>query len=190
MDRKLCFIDVETTGLYETKHGVTQLAAIIDINGKVEDEIDLKMSPFKEDWIDDRALAVTGVNKDTLFHRPDPVQQYVKLLSTLEKFVRKSDDRDRFFFVAYNAPFDDGFVRNWIKKCGGGPKGFSNWFWNPNICIMNTACLALMEQRHEMDNFRLGTVADKLGLKPTGDLHDALVDIRLSREIFYKITQG
>jgi DNA polymerase III alpha subunit (gram-positive type) len=41
-----------------------------------------------------------------------------------------------------------------------------------------------MDSRDEMKNFKLGTVAERLGLSAEGDLHNAFVDIILTKDIF------
>ena len=53
---------------------------------------------------------------------------------------------------------------------------------------MRMAGQALAEDRHKFPNFKLGTVCDKLGIKPTGELHGALVDIELTMALYNRIT--
>jgi len=47
----------------------------------------------------------------------------------------------------------------------------------------------LSERRAEMVNFKLGTVADFMGVKVEGEaLHNAMYDIYLTREIYNIVT--
>lgn len=188
MDKKLLFLDVETTGLYPSKSGIIQVAGIIEINGEVIEEFNLNMAPFPEDWINDQALKANGVLRETLFDRPDPNVQFQKLISILEKHVDKRAAVNKLWFLAYNSNFDNEFMRAWFKKCGD--KDFSKWFHNPDLCVMRMAGLALMDERVQLDNFKQGTVARKLGIEvDESKLHDALYDIHITRKIFKKITE-
>ena len=43
---KLLYIDTETTGLYPNKHGLTQVAAIVVIDGEEVDSCNLDINPL------------------------------------------------------------------------------------------------------------------------------------------------
>ena len=57
---KRAYIDLETTGLWSYKHGVTQIAVIIEMDGHIVDQADIRCRPFPQDAIDPRALEVQG----------------------------------------------------------------------------------------------------------------------------------
>lgn len=53
---------------------------------------------------------------------------------------------------------------------------------------MVLATLALADKRAKLQNFKLATVAEAMGVKvEEADLHDAMYDIYLTKEIFDKI---
>jgi DNA polymerase III alpha subunit (gram-positive type) len=184
---KRVFIDVETTGLYATKHAIHQIAGLIEIGGEVVDSFNINMRPFDDAWISDEALAVTKKTKAEIMAYPDWKTQFVKLRSCLEKHIDKSDPADRFVFLAYNAPFDNEFIRAMFKRSGDW-KLLGKTFVNPQICIMVLAGMALEPKLGTLEKFKLGHVARELGLEvEEGNLHDALVDIELSRQVFYKV---
>lgn len=183
---KLCFIDTETTGLFPWKHGIIQIAFIIVIDGVVKEKVDLMVNPFPQDAIEDGALKANGRDRDTLFNNLPPAEAFTKLESTLAKYVKKTDTSDKFFFCAYNAKFDEEFMRQWFKK--NGSNYFGSWFFSPTIDVMVLAGLSLLEERPKMENFKLGTVLQHLGIKPTGNLHDGMVDIEATYQLFKKLT--
>lgn len=194
MPTKRIFLDVETTGLWESKHAIHQFAGLIEIDGKVVDSFDLKMRPWEGAVIDvDKRtqvpipLMVSGITSETINAYPDPAVQVSKFLSICEKYIDFADEKDRFMLVAYNAEFDTKFVRMLMMKFGrGNPfKRFGQVFRTTSICARVTSAVALEEKMGEMKDFKLATVAETFGLRPEGELHDAMTDIKLTREVFY-----
>jgi DNA polymerase-3 subunit epsilon len=187
---KHCHIDVETTGLWAGKHAITQLSGIIEIDGVVVDTFDLPMAPWDGALIDDKALEVTNKTLAEIKAYPRASVQFAKFLSILDKYVDKSNPADGYFFIAYNAPFDTEFVRAMFKREARNWKLYGTYFHNPAICSMVVAGLSLMKDVPHMENFKLGTVAKHLGVQVEGELHDALVDVKVSREIFKRCTEA
>lgn len=195
MPTKRIFLDVETTGLWETKHAIHQLAGLIEIDGKVVDTFDLRMRPWEGAVIDvDRKtqipvpLKVSGITNETIMAYPDPAVQCSKLLSICEKYIDMADDKDRFFLVAHNAEFDTKFMRMFMMKFGKGSpfSRFGKVFRTSSICTRTLAAVALEEKYADMENFQLATIAKEFGLDMSGiALHDAMGDIKLTRDVFY-----
>ena len=52
---KVCWIDTETTGLDPEENGLLQVAYIIEENGHIIAEDNLKIKPFEIDKIDEKA---------------------------------------------------------------------------------------------------------------------------------------
>ena len=181
---KLFFIDVETTGTNPLQNGIIQLSGIIEVDGDVIEEIDLKIKPYPDDIILDSALEVNGITRVELEDYPNPSEVYRKLTGFMSKYVDKFNRSDKFHFVGYNARFDDDFIRAWFKKCGDNYYG-SFFFWPP-IDVANIAAIKLMPERSKMENFKLVTVVKHSGIDiDESKLHDALYDIRLTRELFH-----
>ena len=99
----------------------------------------------------------------------------------LGTYVGKYDKMDKFHFVAYNASFDDAFVREWFRKCGD--KYLGSWFWWPAIDVAVLAAEAIGPERALMPNFKLTTVAEKFRVKAEGSAHDALYDITITQKV-------
>jgi len=184
---KLFFIDTETTGTDPSKNGLIQLSGIIEIDGKIEEEVDFKLKPFETDVILDSALAVNNISREELAEYPEPRTIYRNFIACMVEYIDKFDRSDKFHFVGFNARFDDDFMRVWFKKCGDNYYG-SFFFWPP-IDVANIAAVKLMSIREELGNFKLATVAKYAGIEvDESKLHDSMYDIRLTRELFNALT--
>ena len=185
---KICYIDTETTGLDAKTCGIIQLAAIMEIDGEVVSEFETKIRPFDGCSISTEALAVSGAKLEDLDGFPQEWEALRAFLEWLGKHVSKFDKSDKAFFSGYNTPFDIEFVRKFFER--NGDKYFGSWFWSGSLDVMGFALWHLATKRHLMPNFKLGTVADEvLGKERAAQimgaegLHNALGDIRLTREI-------
>jgi DNA polymerase-3 subunit epsilon len=193
MPTKIIYLDTETTGLNARRCGIVQLAAILDIDGQEVDSINLHMRPADGLEISDEALAVSGTSREDMAGFPSEREGHAAFLRWLGKHIDKFAKTDKAFFSGYNSPFDVEFVRAWFDRCGD--KYFGSWFWSGTIDVMGAALWALRDRRAALPNFKLGTVADVvLGsrvaeLTAEAGLHNALTDIRITRELHQRITQ-
>lgn len=181
-----CFLDCETTGLNPQLHGIIQIAGVI-FNDSRSQEFNFSCKPFPGDIIDQSALEVNGILKETIQSYQDPVFVLHQIRTIFRSFVDPYNKTEKIFLYGYNVRFDEDFLRLWWKKCGDNYYG--SYFWFPPHCVMNMAAEHLKDSRHKMPNFKLNTVATQLGIEFKEDsLHDAMVDIRLTFEIYKKIT--
>lgn len=185
---KVCYIDAETTGLDCKDNGMVQLAgSICELGGEELISFNYDIKTFPDDKIDQKALEVTGLTEEIISLYPSPTVIYGKFISLLGKFVDRYDRTDKLFFIGYNARFDYDFCRAWFEKCGDSY--FGSWFFFPPIDVMNLAIVRLMHQRKSLKNFKLGTVTEHFNLKVEGQLHDADVDIKLTRMLYEKLIE-
>ena len=183
---KLCFVDVETTGLNPETHGIWQIALIVEIAGAIAIRQSWRCQPFKgRDKVNDEALAVGHVTLADLKTFPEPGEVKTEIESLLEPLVAKRDKADKMHFIGYNARFDYDFLRAWWTK--NGDAYFGSWFWMPPIDVMSLAGLYCMDVRPQLVNFKLPTIAKQLLNRDPDDTqeHDALYDIELTRELFH-----
>lgn len=186
MKIKKCFIDTETTGLDPLKHGLVQVAGVIEIEGKIVEEFDFMMRPPADKLFDVRALEVMGKDMAVIDGYKPSKENFKMFKNILNQYVDPYDKKDKLFFLAYNAPFDTAFIRQWFLD--NGDKYYGSMFWVPSIDIMSLAGQWMIEFRHELPNFQLGTVCDYYKLQPKGKLHDAMADIDLTRQLYYHLT--
>jgi DNA polymerase-3 subunit epsilon len=185
---KKFFFDVETTGLSWKTAAIHQLSIIVDIDGEEVERIDWRVKPFEGAKISAEALAVGGVTLDTIEAYPDNVEVFKDLLALLAKYVDRFDKTDKFHLCGYNNRyFDDRFLRAWFERLEDNY--FGAWFFADSLDVMVLASQRLIFQRKTMKDFKLATVAAKLGVPVNPDkLHDALYDVEITRQAYNKIT--
>ena len=187
MIKKFCYIDTETTGLDPTKNGIHEIAGAIVIDGKQKEEFEFKVSPFPSDQIEDKALEIAKVTRDQIMSYEEPLETHNRLIEILGRYVDKFDKTDKFWFVAYNSPFDNEFMRSWFEKCGD--KYFGSWF-RLDICVMRVAIHRLLLKNVQLDNYKLSSVAQHLGIAEPDDerWHSSKFDIYVTREILKRVS--
>jgi DNA polymerase-3 subunit epsilon len=186
---KSVFLDTETTGTDPVKHGIIQLSGVIVVpnttivnDGCDERTFDLKMKPFDSDEIEESALVINGTTREELMTRTEPRAAFTTFTSLLGKCISRFDSTDKAYLFGYNVGFDDQFLRAWFKK--NGDRYYGSWFWWPPIDVAVMAAIKLRDRRHELRDFKQGTVARALGIEvDETKLHDALYDIGICRQI-------
>ena len=155
--RKELFIDIETTGLNPEKDSIEQLAYIYREGGKIISTQDLK-----------------GDNI------------YPHFVGNLNEIVDRFNKEDKMYFIAYNAGFDNQFVRNMFLQ--NDDKYFGSYFYSPHICVMQLAAFKFMRKGIRPDSFKLGDVCKYFKLKVDDNkLHDGLYDITLTKNLYNKL---
>lgn len=181
---KLMFFDLETTGTNPARNGIHQISGQIVIDGKKVEDFDFHVQPNPKAVIEEQALSVAGVTREQVLAYPSMGEVYKQLVAMLGKYVDKFNKKDKFFLVGYNnAAFDNQFLRGFFLQ--NGDNYFGSWFWANSIDVMVLASHHLASRRHEMENFKLATVAKFMGINvDDAALHDAFYDIYLTREIY------
>lgn len=184
---KLFFYDLETTGVKFWKNGIHQISGCIEIDGDVKEEFNFHVKPNPACVIEDEALDVSGVTLEQINAYPDMNVVYNQVKTMLSKYVNRYNKYDKFFLVGYNnAPFDNQFFRAFFVQ--NNDNYFGSYFWSSAIDVMVLAANHLKSTRHTMEDFKLKTVANTLGVTvDESKLHDALYDIYLTRAVYRKI---
>jgi DNA polymerase III subunit epsilon len=187
---KILFYDLETTGTMYWKNGIHQFSGIVCINGEVKETFNFKMKPNPNAIIDDKALEIAGVTRKDLESYPIGMNQgYKKFTDLVAKYVDKFNKQDKFHLCGFNnRSFDDPFLRALFTQCGDNY--FGSWFWSDSLDVMVLASEKFKEERSNMKDFKLSTIAEKLGITvDPSKLHDALYDVELTRESYYRLCQ-
>ena len=100
------FVDIETTGGNATRDRITELAILTMKDGKLVSEWQTLINP--ETWISEHIQHLTGINNDMVSVAPTFKKVSKEVLERLSGFV----------FIAHNARFDYGFIKNEFKRCG------------------------------------------------------------------------
>ena len=186
---KQLFIDTETTGVDERVNSVIQIAGIMEITdspyeeGDVVEEFNILFKPFEGAVIEPRAVMTHGITVEQMNQFPDFKESKKQLTKIMQNSVDQYNKLDKFNFIGFNGTFDFRFLHSTFERCGDRYCGSYVYF--PPIEVATIAGVVLMGERHKMPNFKLGTVAEHVGVEVEGDLHDALTDIRLTRKLYY-----
>lgn len=187
---KRCFIDLETTGLSPKRNGVLEIGGMIEYSKPriVCEEFHFRCQPFKEDVIEQRALDINGITREEIATFASAQENYRRLIALLSKHVYRFNKKDKLFFIAYNANFDSQFLREFFKKAGD--EYYGSYFWHPFVDVMTLAAYHLLKDRADMLDFHLSTVARHMDIKVNkAETHSAMYDVRLTRQLYYKLTK-
>ncbi|NCC60072.1 MAG: 3'-5' exonuclease [Verrucomicrobiae bacterium] len=178
---KLLFLDCETTGVDNTKNGIIQIAGIIEIDGIVKEEFNLRCRPFKGQIYTLEALRVTGITKEEIEAYPEPREAYMTLIALFEKYISRYDKTDKFYMVGQNTKFDYDFMNAWFRN--NGNNFFYAYIFYHLIDVIQATALFTVAGRFKLPDMKLATVAEHFGIPLKA--HDAMEDIRATRQIFY-----
>lgn len=182
---KILWFDLETTGLNAFTNAIIQLSGIIEFDGEVIEEINYTIKPFPGAMIEKRALEVNGIKEDILNTYPSHQSVYSSLINCLNKYVDKFHKMDKFVLAGYNVNFDEGFFRNFFTL--NNDRYFGSYFAWPKIDVAHVVAEEYVKGLR-LENFRLSTICEKFGVAISA--HDAMSDIRATRDLYYKIRGG
>ncbi len=161
--RSLAFVDLETTGATASADRITEIGIIeVDEDGSVREWQQLvnpgtRIPPFIEQ--------LTGISNEMVAAAPP-------FAAVAEETLRRLAGR---LFIAHNARFDYGFLKNEFKRLG-------ITFRAPVLCTVKLSRTLFPEyKRHNLDSLieRHGLAADAR--------HRALADAQLIRQFWQKI---
>jgi DNA polymerase-3 subunit epsilon len=177
---KVIYFDTETTGTNPNKNEIIQFAAIVEIDGVVVDEINVRCQPTNWDAVSEEALQVTGLTLETLKTYPTPAQAAMDIEWFFDKHIDKFNKADKFYPAGHNVSFDIDFLqafwRKHISKYGIG--SYVNW---RNLDTRVLANFLIYGGHLDVIDTKLGTLCNHFGIEL--DAHDALNDIRATREL-------
>ena len=186
---KVLYVDIETTGLNSLSHGIIQLAALVEIDGEIVEEIDLRMRPLAKHKVDEEALATNGLTEDEIRTYPPQADQYRAFEAFIARYVNRYEKLDKFILAGYNInTFDEPFLRQLFldnatdrksRKYGGY---FGSWFFWPKRDVQTYLAEHLVEHGLRLDNYKLATVCENFGIAIKA--HDALSDIQATRALY------
>ena len=130
---KLAYVDLETTGGRPTSDRITEIAIVQTIDGVVVDEWHTLINPGVQ--IPEMIQRIIGITPAMVKDSPTFEEILPTVLEKLEGFV----------FVAHNARFDTGFLKNAYKRLGED-------FNYPVLCTVKLSRkLYTQYKRHSLD---------------------------------------
>ena len=131
---KLAYVDLETTGGRPTSDRITEIAIVQTIDGIVVDEWHTLVNPGIQ--IPEMIQRIIGITPAMVKDSPTFEEILPVVMEKLAGFV----------FVAHNARFDTGFLKNAYKRLGED-------FSYPVLCTVKLSCkLYSQYKRHNLDS--------------------------------------
>lgn len=186
---KRLYYDLETTGLNPAKHGIHQIAGMVVIDGEKKETFNILLQPNPKAIFDEEALKIGNITKEQIMAYQPFESGYKQFEAIINKYVDRFNKKDKFHLVGYNnRGFDDDFLRGLFKQ--NGNEYFGSYFWSDGIDVLVLASFVLEQQRQNLTNFKLSTVAAYMGIQVEENrLHEAGYDIELTHLILEKITE-
>lgn len=185
---KVIFIDTETTGFDDKRQDIIQIAGLVTENRKILESFNYVAAPVNWNAISKDALQITGKTIEELRTYPDPKIAYTGLKNIFEKYVVKGEPR--YIIAGQNVKsFDWRFLASfWNKHKDAVDLPFDYYFSQKVVYDLMDLTRPLKKNGLlNVPNIKLGTIMEALGVKPEGNLHDALTDIIGTCDSFYKI---
>lgn len=133
----IAFVDVETTGGHAALHRITEIAIVGMSDGEVEWRWSSLVNPGVR--IPSGIVQLTGITNEMVAEAPPFASLVPEILARLEG--RR--------FIAHNARFDYGFVRNELRRAGRA-------YVAPVTCTVRLSRTLFPEQpRHNLDSIML-----------------------------------
>jgi ribonuclease T len=116
-------VDVETSGLNPATDAMLEIAAVpLDMNDKgklfATQTYSYHVEPFKGANIDEKSLAITGINPDAPFRYAIPERQALHNIFIGVNALLKTTGCQRAVLVGHNAWFDLAFLQAAAKRSG------------------------------------------------------------------------
>lgn len=178
--------DVETSGTDVNRHGILQVAGLIEIDGQIVDRFDYKIKPFKGQTLSNQALEINKLTIEMISTFATPQDVYQELNQKLCHYVDKYDPNDKFFIIGWYNKLDDDFLRRFWEN--NDDKYYGSLIWTPAISVDVLVMEILKELRPKFENFRLETIARHFGIEvPAEKVHDAMFDAELVHKVYKKL---
>lgn len=185
--KKILFIDLETTGTNCDWHGIHQVGAIIDIDGKEVATFFKNVKPHTGAKVDPQALAVSGVTWPMIKDYPTMSYVFDEFVKMISVFADPAG-QDRIYIAGYNSQALEGpFIREWYKQ-NGAEQLFRSHFHSATIDIMTLCAKHYMDKGISPVSYSLPNMARISGIMyEAGKMHNALYDAQLARKLYYKL---
>lgn len=184
--QKILWFDTETTGIDHKQNSIIQIAGVIEVDGEIKNEFELKCKPLPDTTISPGALEVTGYTEEQIYSFPDPNDLYKKLKSIFDKHIDKYDKSDKFIVAGYNIQFDLNMLDALFRYFGDKYLG-SYLNYGCKIDVLPLVNVFRYLGHIKTDNAKLETICSFFNIEIKA--HDAFSDIKATRELFFKLME-
>lgn len=177
---KILWLDLETTGLEPKDHDIIQLAALIEIDGTIVEEVNLFARPMRPENIQSDALAISGWSREDLDDLPPWPKTLDKFKKVLAKYVSRYKKEDKLVPAGYFVRFDTDFLREGFRKVRD--KFYGSWFTSINLDVASVLAEQVAAGKIIAPSFKLKDICEIFGIPLKA--HDALEDIKATRMLY------
>lgn len=185
MTQKIFWFDTETTGVDSYKCDIVQLAYIIEIDGVDIATGSIRMRPHEGARVDAKALEVNGLTEEAIWAEQPQSDGIALLLKVMGQHIDKHEPKDKFVQAGYNIGFDDKFLRSAFNKLGN--KYYGSWFFWPKLDVSTAVAQWVLRTGERPPNYKLSTLCAHFDIPL--DAHDAVNDIKATRELAHKLLE-
>lgn len=180
---KRFWFDVETTGVDPKINAIIQLACIVEFDGQVFTEFEMKMAPWPTAIIELDALETNGKTTEEIMDYQPPGEAFLDLKNKLSHMVNSFDKEDKFVLAGFNVGFDENFLRAMFIR--EHDKYFGSRFFNCPLDVRSFLAEHIYETGLRLPNYKLVTVCEHFGIPI--DAHDAMSDVKATRALYRKL---
>jgi DNA polymerase-3 subunit epsilon len=179
---KILWLDVETTGMDPVVNDIIQLACLVEIDGEVEETLEIRCRPEEGGVIDQSTLELRGLTVDEIMAYPPLFEGLNTFRKMLGKYVDKYNKQDKFIVAGYFVRFDTDFLRASFNKVGD--KYYGSWFYSLSLDVASFVAQGVCYGKISslLPNFKLSTVCQSFDIDITA--HDALSDIEATMTLY------
>lgn len=179
----LCVIDTETTGLDLSVHEVIEIGAVLLDKKTFKPKREFKTFVKPKAWANrlPEAMAVNGITWEQVKKAPVWPVAYQKLLDWAAGPV---------IVVTFNGWFDMAVFRQECQRSGLDFKFDYHWFDIWSLCLTYMQEAGKLTNKLKFHGFGLEDVAREFRIASPKARHRALVDARLTGEVFSKLIKN
>lgn len=186
---KILFVDTLTTGMNIERCSIYRIGGIYTEDGMEKKRFEFNIKPFPGSRISDQSLWIGGVDRAILASYPSQESSFEKFTEMLDGFVDVRNPRDKMYLAGFNsAAFDAPFIWEWFKR--NQNDHIRDYFHVQIIDMMSIAAFCLMNERWQMQDFKLESVARQMRIN-TGneDTFNCLANAKTCLSIYKKIKE-
>lgn len=193
---KYLIIDTETGGENAQDWSLLSIAAVVWQKGEVIAETEIFVCEQPEPTVLQRALDVNKIDFDWICANGLPPEQaFREFEAFLNKHFGGLHFNNLIRLMGHNLPFDISFLKRLIHYSGANKRGF-DWFaarFQRNFVDTLTEVVDTIEAfnlpypSEQFVNLKLSTCAQHFGLEIPENTHSALVDARLTGQLYTKL---
>ena len=188
---KKCFINIKTTGLLPWKHGIFEIALMVEENDQIVDLMFSKFNPGEVSF-DEEALIISQVTeKELTTSLPNDVA-FKQVVNFLNKNKNKNE---KFLLVCWNSYFTHQFFYQFFKRNLKEKEetekenlNFNNYFFTPSLDVQQMANFLLIDFRENIENLKFETICNLFEL-PKLEKDTSLNNVKQLFLLYKKLTE-